>query len=95
MPRVLDDLFEMVSRIDGAAIVHISYVELYKNAFRDLLANATSTDIATNAKRFVFTDKEMPPTVSIELHENDVEGVYLTGSPSLRTPVRVQPAPLS
>ena len=30
MPRVLDDLFEMVSRIDGAAIVHISYVELYK-----------------------------------------------------------------
>ena len=87
IPRALDDLFAMISAVDGAGIVHLSYVELHKNKFRDLLASISSSP-RDKKKAFVFTDRQPAAACTIELHENEMEGVYLTGSPSLRTPVR-------
>jgi hypothetical protein len=77
IPRAIKHIFDRLngegSPRGAMSMVRMSYVELYNNQFRDLLASNAGSQASTRAK--------------IELHENKAMGVYLTGSPTLKTPV--------
>jgi hypothetical protein len=80
IPRAVKHVFERLrsgkSTYKSMSMVRMSYVELYNNQFRDLLA------FGSDASKIAGS-----PRAKIELHENKTMGVYLTGSPSLKTPV--------
>ena len=63
--------------------VSIGYVELYNNRFQDLYSD--SKDLSHGNTRRSAPGKHSH--AAIELHDNGVDGITLTGSPSQGTPV--------
>lgn len=84
IPRVISQLFETANSLaqeqDIMFMVQMSYVELYNNNFRDLLARESQFFSSTS----VPEDKKPP---RIQIHESPNEGAYLTGSDQLRITV--------
>jgi hypothetical protein len=79
VPRAIRDIFRMATSrtaSDTAAmfLVHISYVELYNNIFRNLLHDLGNRNADDRLKK-------------IEIHENKRSGVHLTGPSNLRLAV--------
>ena len=65
-------------------MVRMSFVEIYNNTFRDLLEGCTLSKRAR--KRYVTDDERI--RAKIDIRESSAKGVYLTGSPTLRSPVK-------
>lgn len=76
VPRAVNHIFESLMQMssqspDQISMVCLSYVELYNNNLNDLL-----TDGAINND-----------SSSLKIHEHPKQGIYLSGSPGIRTPV--------
>jgi len=75
-PRAVRDLFAAIQRVtrvkDVVFLVHVSYVELYNNQFRNLLEDIEPC-VSSKSK--------------IEIHESRDTGVFLTGPPTLKVAV--------
>ena len=87
LPRMVSDLFAKIKEHASANMayqVSIGYVELYNNRFQDLLYSDSKDLFHGNTRR---SAPGKHSNVAIELHDNGVDGITLTGSPSLRTPV--------
>eukprot|EP00944_MAST-04C_sp_MAST-4C-sp1_P003838 g3838.t1 len=87
LPRMVSDLFAKIKEHASANMayeVSIGYVELYNNRFQDLLYSDSKDLFQDNTRR---SAPGKHSNVAIELHDNGVDGMTLTGSPSLRTPV--------
>jgi len=76
--HVFDRLIKMTSQSpDQVSMVCLTYVELYNNNLKDLLSDASASssyDSSTGGD-------------SLKIHEHPKRGIYLTGSPGIRTPV--------
>jgi hypothetical protein len=80
VPRSIKDIFRTATSktaSDSAAmfLVHLSYVELYNNSFRNLLGGFGGGGSADDGLK------------KIEIHENKRAGVHLTGPSNLRLAV--------
>jgi hypothetical protein len=76
LSRAVKCIFELIEKAPSTLFtVEMTYVELYNNDFRDLLTPPTDMQSLN------------PTKVKIVIHDSEARGVYLEGSPHLRTPV--------
>jgi len=79
IPRAVTQMFERINEAASSSqslafMVFLSYTEVYNEAFYDLLSPT-------------FDASHRVPSYKIQLRDSHQRGVYLTGSPTLRTPV--------
>jgi hypothetical protein len=87
LPRALQALFQGArARASACAFVfRLSYVELYNNSFRDLLAPVSQRRPLPASTVPVAGGGVAEKRDKISLREDESQGVFLTGSASLRT----------
>ena len=71
----------------GTYTVSLSYVELYRNRFVDLLAPPEPAFAGTAFGSFSSRKSSRSSRSSIDLHETRNRGIYLSGSDTLHSPV--------
>lgn len=83
VPRAIADLFALIEERTEAALVRLSFVELYNNSFRNLLGS--DGDGGSKGQ----------PTKPIDVREAPDGGVFLDGPPGLSVPVTSATAALA
>ncbi|GBG26450.1 Kinesin-like protein KIF3A [Hondaea fermentalgiana] len=96
IPRAVHRIFALAGELadreaDGIVLVQMGYVELYNNQFKDLLyshaQHGDASSSASTATSAAATSSARSTSHRIELHTTKSGSVFLSGTPSLHTPV--------